>query len=478
MALEDEERVAEEQTAFDESQASEQATRETRQEPRTTPDFNLDDRLAELYSKFPVPQCFQHKEVVPQSEEEMRTLETWRSQALSIIDQRIAQYTTPQELCAQHRCVTTTSPEHTISLAPGSSSRALGIGEIVECVLQFADPGVHFAAWSVNHLWRKAAVWVMGEHGFAEEFCKPQSAQPVERAELIRESDDYPNIRVTAEELEKLDKCTEELYSGVLQRCIDSPNDLDPPDTINLPARLTQAINLPTRLSQRINVLLHEQSEPVFRLGHLQVLVDTYSNHVHLPQWLDFSQFEMNPYMNGLFPHRFAVIDGTGEVSCRPSCSERCHVIDRHTVSKRILALISNQFITRPPIVNLNLGIWIPSVHPEEKREWISIGGCTDTNGIRIGAFIDELERAAPKLVSYWKYWAQQLRRAVANGHWTQDVWFVSGVPKFAFTLDNGRPWEDLDRELDKFDEARENSLMSRSTRESEWVSPNLRPNL
>jgi hypothetical protein len=489
MALDENDRVAEEQMDSDESDASEQDTGDTYDCYEPYDDLEVDLEIAHTYSSYGnrTPLGFRNREIVPQSDTELRALEAWRTEVLSIVNQRIAQFVTRSSTCAQLRWRNRTR----ILAAPaaaGSSSRALGIGEIVERVLRFADPDVHLVAWSVNHLWQKSAAWAMGEHGIAKKYYASQRVRPVSFAEHIHESDGIPNTRLTIDELEELDRFTEKLYGDVVRRVQDPAYKRSVPDrtlgeagrpplgdaVYYLPARLTQALNLPAALSRRIRVLLQDQYWHRWNLSDLQLLEVKYSNTLHSSRWLDFSQFEMNPYLDALFPDRFAIVDGAGELSFRPSWSDQCHVINRHHIPLNALAHIENQFITYPPVTTVNVGIWLPETVSEDRRDLMSLCECHNARGVRIGALIHGLEVSTTLAKGYWAFWAQQLGQAASRGHWTQDIWHISGVPKLVLTLEGDRILEEYDEEILNHHWAQTNRVVPRSTREAEWIPPNL----
>jgi hypothetical protein len=68
----------------------------------------------------------------------------------------------------------------------------------------------------------------------------------------------------------------------------------------------------------------------------------------HSPQWLEFSQFKLNPYFEAFFGDRISLKNGSYDVALRKSIHMPIH--DKNLILVDIVALLSSMHITQPPI--------------------------------------------------------------------------------------------------------------------------------
>lgn len=57
--------------------------------------------------------------------------------------------------------------------------------------------------------------------------------------------------------------------------------------------------------------------------------------------------------------------------------------------------------------------------------------------GLRVKEVLAALIQYAPRVLSSWLEQVADLKQKIGTGHWQEDVWHVSGIPRFTLLLDS-----------------------------------------
>ena len=386
------------------------------------------------FSKGEVPWCLQPEEMPTTSDAERERLQEFRRVWLQLIDTRIASYeiipikqlTPPSPLMAKSR---------SNSNAGSASNRVFGIAELLEKILRHANSSAHLIALSVCHKWKDVALHIMRPSNVIHDFAYAYPCPPVKFGDRVPQQLNW--LPATTEEFDYLAFEFEQnlgwerdgIYRGMLRfEESDRPNIIK---TVCYPGRITMASNATSDQIYGAKFSYYEQ----LLWNDIELDFHYHARHVHLPKWVDVTQFRLNAYFANLIQDAFEVINGLYEISLQPSCP-----IDSgstwDSLPPAAMSYLATQFITQPPVISLNVSTWIPMMDKPRVRKALHIVNVRNDNGIRVSELLAAMKAASGLAVEHWKYWARLLYAAVKNGHPKQDFWVVDGRPKLLISLD------------------------------------------
>jgi hypothetical protein len=204
------------------------------------------------------------------------------------------------------------------------------------------------------------------------------------------------------------------------------------------------------------------------------------SRHPHC-YWLDFTQLELNPYLDVLFGQRMEVRRGRCELRLSTASPGLPSLLDR-TLSTSFLRVVEQTLFTKPRCKTL--GLYVNDATrseairaTEEDPLWCDLRfleRINDEDGIRIGQLLRALVRQSGRIISTWTQQTQRLKHTVRTGHWIDDVWNLPGWPTVYIMLDHMEMREGLEP---GFHATREGLLLTRGKREErqcEWMTRDL----
>ena len=370
------------------------------------------------------------------SSEEQQALEEWRRCALLHIDGRIANY--------QRRPARSNIPSVPTRMDASRGHRVLRIPELLDMILQFAGPEAQVSAWNVSRVWRRSSKSVISSRHRHSYWQAYPFNIPVEYASLVT----TPYTAWCEPTQDELDNFAQ-IFSHLTQRVENGRTNYIPTTVsvrlrgklLYLPARYTQYPSLPSAIvsalvdlheDQKVtfnSVFLHQHSEPVSALGR------TY--------WLDFSQFNINPYFSALFGQRSKVKMGRIEIALRSGSSSVDSLFEL-CVTQGLLDLLGPMFISQPPCRVIGLyqtrktkrGFNDDLDDFEFSNKHLLVRVRND-NGVKVGDVVEALRKHTPEVISSWFDSASELRSLVSSGHWVDDIWHTPGTPRFFLLLDN-----------------------------------------
>ena len=386
------------------------------------------------FSKGEVPWCLQPEEMPTTLDAEREDLQEFRRVWLQLIDTRIALYeiipikqlTPPSPLMAESR---------SNSNAGSASNRVFGIAELLEKILRHANSSAHLIALSVCHKWKDVALHIMRPSSVIHDFAHAYPCPPVKFGDRVPQQLNW--LPATTEEFDYLAFEYEQnlgwerdgIYRGMLRfQESDRPNIIK---TVCYPGRITMASNATSDQIYGAKFSYYEQ----LLWNDIQVDFHYHARHVHLPKWVDVTQFRLNTYFANLIQDAFEVINGLYEISLQPLCPmDSGSTWD--SLPPAAISYLATQFITQPPVISLNVSTWIPMMDKPRVRKALHIVNVRNDNGIRVSELLAAMKAASGLAVEHWKYWARLLHAAVKNGHPKQDFWVVDGRPKLLISLD------------------------------------------
>jgi hypothetical protein len=386
------------------------------------------------FSKGEVPWCLQPEEMPTTSDAERERLQEFRRVWLQLIDTRIASYeiipikqlTPSSPLMAESR---------SNSNAGSASNRVFGIAELLEKILRHANSSAHLIALSVCHKWKDIALHIMRPSSVIHDFAHAYPCPPVKFGDRVPQQLNW--LPATTEEFDYLAFEREQnlgwerdgIYRGMLRfQESDRPNIIK---TVCYPGRITMASNATSDQIYGAKFFYYEQ----LLWNDIQLDFHYHARHVHLPKWVDVTQFRLNAYFANLIQDAFEVINGLYEISLQPSCPmDSGSTWD--SLPPAAMSYLATQFITQPPVISLNVSTWIPMMDKPRVRKALHIVNVRNDDGIRVSELLAAMKAASGLAVEHWKYWARLLHAAVKNGHPKQDFWVVDGRPKLLISLD------------------------------------------
>ncbi|KAI2480340.1 hypothetical protein Ptr902_08521 [Pyrenophora tritici-repentis] len=372
----------------------------------------------------------------PYMEDEEATLIRWRSDTTRHVNERISKYSPSRY--TQDELVQPARP----TPVPASNYKALRIPELLDHILQFADAEAQISAWFVSKEWRKSATSIITGHLFHRFWNSPATRRPVEYDTVV---DGNPDIwdPSTCEEVDlfsnTLTQSMQRIHRGTTKDD-GRRHRLVARKTLYFPAHYTQASNLPTALSMVLDSFddtQHGTMENRYGIVHIEP-----TSHHPNRYWLDFGQFEINPYFTALFPRWLACVNGRIEMTLRSELAGSLLV--NPFVSTKAFEFLGPMFLANPPcgVVGIYHNAYTTFL-PHEDREYLKISNkellvrLQNDEGVKLGDIIAALIRHAPRVLASWPEQAPTLREKIATGHWQEDVWRVPGHPRFILLLDS-----------------------------------------
>jgi hypothetical protein len=161
----------------------------------------------------------------------------------------------------------------------------------------------------------------------------------------------------------------------------------------------------------------------------------------HAPKWLDFTQFELNPYFTGLFAdeERISVVKGRIDIALRRDYGA-ARVYDCHKLPEidELKKLIGPMYFTSPPCKKVSIGVWRRASKGRQHglfQCWTTLIG---SNGLTVDHILSSLQTHAESAVDCWDQITRvQLLCDLPNTHWKHDIWNHRGVPILSIVLRN-----------------------------------------
>jgi hypothetical protein len=316
------------------------------------------------------------------------------------------------------------SPEHqpmACQRLHGTQHRALLIPEILDEILRQADASTIHAAWQVSKRWRESAeTAITWKRGRQAAWIGPSTLVVEYGQRLDPES---PRRQPTPEELS--------VFVAELAKLISNQSEVF--ETCHLPAIFTEKYDLPEATAQRLNDFedrmggLYDQ-QAVSRRPHCY--------------WLDFTQLELNPFLDVLFAQPVVVKSGRCEIGLSES-------LLRPELSASFLRNVGQIFFTHPPCRSLGLYVHNPEGARDDQDPIYSrfrfLERIHNEEGIRIEQLLRALNRQYRGALSIWNTQVADLKEKVRTGHWIDDIWTVPIRPMVYVIMDNPRMRQGVD---------------------------------
>ncbi|PSN60819.1 hypothetical protein BS50DRAFT_593545 [Corynespora cassiicola Philippines] len=204
-----------------------------------------------------------------------------------------------------------------------------------------------------------------------------------------------------------------------------------------------------------------------------------------IPRWIEFSQFQVNPYFAWLFSGRITCTVSGYEISLLPAAFFSNQMIVPSAFSGQIIDLIKSQFLTYPPCKRLAIKYWGLKERECIPKRAVPIRIVENKSGIKVLEILATMQACVDKVTKIWLDQTRQLRDAVSRVDYRQDIWHVSGAPKliigFDFPFNHPGLWADplmaqaYYNMLDNH-QASHNTYSSLENRLAEWVPIELWP--
>jgi hypothetical protein len=164
--------------------------------------------------------------------------------------------------------------------------------------------------------------------------------------------------------------------------------------------------------------------------------------------WLDLSQVETNPYFGllGIWGDRIKQRLGCWEIDLHAHSVMKSPILEHDGITTALLGAIGSMCITNPPV--RCIGIYRDGIIAKDgdTRKKGLLARICDNEGVKISEFLETLHQVAPILLETWLSRAQKLVDEVKHSHWIDDIWNVSGFPRFFIHLDHtDMPMHDID---------------------------------
>ncbi|KAF2678801.1 hypothetical protein K458DRAFT_490906 [Lentithecium fluviatile CBS 122367] len=160
-------------------------------------------------------------------------------------------------------------------------------------------------------------------------------------------------------------------------------------------------------------------------------------------QWLDSSQFHINPYFTNLFGCRLKIASGSIEVSLPPDTPFwKALVLKASLPPHSIYRLLETVFVTEPPCRCIGIstsGTELAGLQLLERLEAV--------DGVKIVQLLTVLRRQTPQLVNVWREAVNKMRNGLQTAPWIRyrlkdfkdQVFTAPPSPKFVFLRDNAQ---------------------------------------
>ncbi|KAF2821105.1 hypothetical protein CC86DRAFT_459277 [Ophiobolus disseminans] len=188
----------------------------------------------------------------------------------------------------------------------------------------------------------------------------------------------------------------------------------------------------------------------------------------HAPTWLDFTQFDLNPYLTGLFADedRISVVKGRIDVVRRrePGIA-RVYDCNKLPTLTALKALTGPMFFTNPPCKQISIGVWSGGVEGWYYGHFLELASYNLSSGVTNNEILRLLEDNADFTVDYWDHEARlHLLSNSESMNWKHDIWNARGLPVLSIVLRN----EDS---LHRDHWLQNHNMEPRTLRQGEWMS-------
>jgi len=363
-----------------------------------------------------------------------------------------------------------------------ATRRAIAIPEMLEAILRAASPDTQLTAYRVSSSWRDMAEFVIQSTAMSSTwFGLHHPCDPVQYGDLIDASLDWRQPH--DEEINEFERDVDNARQ-MLRDLPDQHTELNP---MYFSARLSQAKRLTQNASDKFQIFKAHQ-EDLMEEGSVILLRERRKRgettpHVlttfgqpgspnqpvaHVPTWLDFTQFELNPFLTALFADgdRISVVKGRIDIVLRQEPGI-ARVYDRHRLPNLadLKALIGPMFFTSPPCKQISIGVWGGGVEGRYHGQLQELASYNLSTGVTVNEILRLLEDNADFAVDYWDQEARlYLLSELESAHWKHDIWTVRGLPMLSIVLRN----EDSHNQ-DHWLQRR--NMDPRTVRQGEWMS-------
>ncbi|KAF2117056.1 hypothetical protein BDV96DRAFT_598001 [Lophiotrema nucula] len=381
--------------------------------------------------------------------------ELWKARVVETIDTRIDSFSSPI------RCKSPRVGSNHTTASESATARALNVMELLEAILIAAGPQAQLDAYNVCHRWRDAAIYTIRSQVKFARLCEeyPSSAIGYDAQEMIA----FEDALVLAHQ--------------------DVRNPAAPDYPLYFPARLTQSCDLSQEMWETFHEFDDLQRQAIADGGSCQARrcrnagifpTEEIEDNIwaapdqsppHEPSWLDFSQFNVNPYLPGIFSGGMRERLGSLEITLSPTASGHPLLKEQSILSPLLEPLLST-YITQPPCRTIGLFTWEPLLEMYGHSQLSFLTHLHDKDGIRTITLLNALDQVTNLVIERWVGYAKQLRQWISGGHWKYDVWTVPGAPKIVILLSND---EILSRNYEIPPNAREDEDPA-YTHQSQWI--------
>jgi hypothetical protein len=317
----------------------------------------------------------------PRSPEKMEQgVEAWRARALNAIRSRLISYSYDNPELEKHA--------H-LDVSHRPSHHALLIPELVENIIRQATPITQLTAWSVCKVWQATVEFILKRQYRSYNSCSPvEHGQPVIQLQLC------------------VQPSAQEITDTVRSIRMAAPRGLidDNPDPF-YPAYFSQSCMLPRYI---YDALRQDYSGQFHLAPHLPL-------DPNEPQWLDLSQFKINAYLEALLPGRVCSHLGRWDIALRPGL-EQHRLFHNPLTDSAFTQFVAPMYITEPPCKAL---VIYADLH-FEKTEPRRLVRVVDTDGIKIGQLLAELQKHCNEATIPWKSALKRMEEEITLTHWTE----------------------------------------------------------
>ncbi|KAI4704638.1 hypothetical protein J4E81_001708 [Alternaria sp. BMP 2799] len=351
----------------------------------------------------------------------MRKIQSWKDKIIAFTNRRKAEfsYVANDSTAAQAE---SSSPTAQISaaVAQPAARRAFGIAELRENVLCRLDVYSQLSAWRVSSSWHGTI-----EHIFQSDNHNRRLYDPVE----------YGDAQISGKTPAWLQPSFEELENFAEKVCgLDGPGF----GLLYAPARLSQAIALTVKTID----LLHTQYARFWAPAMPSPYGIQYDNtSLPVPQWLDFTQFQLAPCVADIFGERFQMQRGRYEVSLRTNAPTANLLLGPDVDVLGLRRCLGSTFATQPPCQTI--GVY--AVQAQEEPTLRLLERIHDIEGIRLVQLLETLHKQTGSLLEHWnaevvkvqtglKFHepAELYQFAMKRMHWARST----ATPRFVILLD------------------------------------------
>jgi hypothetical protein len=307
-------------------------------------------------------------------------VEAWRIKALNSINSRLGSYSDNNPELEKHA--------H-LDVSHRLSHHALLVPELVENIIRQTTPITQLTAWSVCKVWQATVEFILRRQNRSYNPCSPvEYGQPVIKSQLC--------VQPSAQEITDT---VRSIRNAAPRGLFD-----DNPDPF-YSAYFSQSRMLPRYIYDLIRQDYNDQF-------HLAPHLPLDSNE---PQWLDLSQFKINAYLDALLPGRVCSHLGRWDIALRPGL-EQHRLLYNPLTDSAFSQLVAPMYITEPPCKAL---VIYADLH-YEKTEARRLARIVDTDGIKIGQLLAELQKHCNEATIPWKSALKRMEKEITQTQWTE----------------------------------------------------------